>query len=98
MPDYTTCPHLHRIERLEKRADDNESTHGKIYDRLRMIENVSARTDEKLAGIVTTLARVEKMISDQAEKPARRWDIVITALISSAVTAVVTIVAANIFK
>lgn len=98
MADCSTCPQLHRIERLEKRADDNENTHSKLYDRLRLLDTVSARTDEKLAGIVSTLDRVEKMISEQSEKPAKRWDVVITAIITAAVTAFVSLIITTIVK
>lgn len=68
-----------RIEKLEK---DNEAMSSKINS----ITVTQAYVDEKLSSIMATLTELKTGLYELRYVPQRRWEKVIAAVISSAVT------------
>ena len=61
-----------RIERLEKRAED--------------VRVWQATYGEKITGIEREMSRLVKLVEGLTDKPQKRWDTLVAALIASAVS------------
>lgn len=79
-------------EMLNRNADDKRE----IYKRLSNLEMNSARVDEKYIRIMAELDSQKKQLADIAEmldtlskKPAKRWDAMISSIISAVVAGAV---------
>ena len=94
MGDYCmeNCPVIARVEALEGQVDElgaqNSSTHREIFDRLRAIETAAAVTGERYNAIIEKLDNLTKKVTELEQKPAKRWEAVVGALIGAVVSGV----------
>ena len=79
------CINEERIKRLEDDSIRNTETHRKFYDQLEQCRTNDAVTGERYQTILTTMAEMKSDIAEMKGKPAKRWDSVITSLISGIV-------------
>ena len=88
------CRYELRFERLEARAKDHEQQYADADKRIRILEQFSARYDEKYAKIIEMLNEVKADVKILSSRPAKSWDLVvktvITVLVSGAVGSVIT--------
>ncbi len=81
---------------LERDSEKNQETHKEFLSRLEEISNAKVRTDVQYANIMTKLDKLEIAVEELREKPARRWETVVTAALQWIVVAVMAAIA--IFK
>lgn len=83
------CPMSVRVEALERQAQTEKAersrAHEKIYDRLGELERGMAAVTTQYSQIITQLANLAADVSTLKERPSRRWDTAVAALITGAV-------------
>lgn len=89
MPDCERCPMEPRVMALEGDKDRNSAQHKEFYDQFKQIAVAQGKSDTVQAQILTTLARIETDIATIKEKPSKRWDSIIAAIIASVVAFIV---------
>lgn len=98
-----TCIQIERISKLEKQVEElsknNKEAHTKIYDRLDNLNVEHARSDENqkhvMAKLDTMDAKIEKTntkLDEIMSQPIKRYDNVVTVIITVVVTALLTFV------
>ncbi len=80
-----TCMNEERIKRLEDDCIRNTETHRKFYDQLEQCRTNDAVTSERYSQILKTMEEMKSDIAEMKNKPARRWDSIVTSLISGIV-------------
>lgn len=89
MADCERCPMEPRVLALEDDKNRNSAQHKEFYDQFKQIAVAQGKSDTVQAQILTTLARIETDIATIKEKPSKRWDSIIAAIISAVVAFVV---------
>jgi peptidoglycan hydrolase CwlO-like protein len=74
--------YLARIEKLEKDVEFLFKSNNDNREKL-------ARIETKLDYLTVSIEKLERSIKELSEKPGRRWDNIVTAGITSAITGVV---------
>ncbi|MDO4565872.1 MAG: hypothetical protein Q4B42_00925 [Oscillospiraceae bacterium] len=78
-----------RLKRLEERLDDSEeknlSAHQKFYDKIEDIGKKMAVSENQYATLLSVMNEVKADVSTLKEKPNKRWESVVAAIISAAV-------------
>lgn len=94
------CPLTVRVDNIESQLDEfqtqNASSHKDIYNRLGALERSEAVQGERYTAIMSKLDKdiptkidgLSAKIDALEQKPTKRWEAVIAALISAAVTGV----------
>ena len=77
-----------RITALEQSAKENHESHGEIYARIESVERGYAILDTSLTNIWTVLKEIQADIKELKEKPAKRWDVIVSETIKWIVVAV----------
>lgn len=77
-----------RITALEQSAKENHESHGEIYARIESVERGHAILDTSLTNIWTVLKEIQADIKELKEKPAKRWDVIVSETIKWIVVAV----------
>lgn len=94
------CLGLAKARMLEKLVEEHREKsskdHHEMYDRIRQLEIANAKTDTQYGQIMETLGTLKAEISALKEKPARRWEIVITAIITGVVSIVLGLIFAGV--
>lgn len=75
----------YRVRRLEEEQERNLGDHKDFYARIEKVDVAQARIDTQYASIMATLGKVEAAIEELKSKPARRWDTIITSVITGVV-------------
>lgn len=70
-----------RVTSLEKTASENHESHGAIYARIEAIEKGHAVLDTNLTNIWKVLNEIQTDIKEMKEKPAKRWDMIVSEAI-----------------
>lgn len=90
------CVSLARVEALERALSHEKElrsrTHEKIFDRLGELERGMAMVTTQYTNIAERLASIASDLNDLKEKPGKRWDTIITALITGVVSFVLGLV------
>lgn len=84
-----SCSNEHRIKTIENDLKRNSEQHREFYGRLEEAKTVDAVTQERYQQILATMSEIKSDIVLLKEKPSRRWDTIITAIITSGVGAFV---------
>lgn len=94
----------YRVEAVESDFKKNGDTHKDLYDKLNKQNENYARLDERFSGMDNSLGRLEKSLEIVSNKidtltnaPAKKWNIVVTATITTVVGAVIGAVCTTIF-
>ena len=93
MPDLEA-----RVKALEKHSEESDKVHQKIIDELHKKDIADALMRQQLDTLVLTTTRIEEKIDKQHEaaekhekealaKPAKKWDAVVTTIITSVASA-----------
>ena len=86
------CPVAARVENLESQAEElqaqNSSSHKEIFSRLNALEKAGAVQEVYYTSIMSKLDTLTQKVENQEQKPARRWEAAVTALIGALVGAV----------
>ena len=77
-----------RLYALEKGQEANLHAHERIYGRLETAERSNSGTDIKLDSIVKALDDLKHDMKTIKEKPSKRMDIIVTAIITLLVGAI----------
>lgn len=77
----TSCPYEKEIEMLKKDAESNKSTHEKFYKRFEDIAVEQGKASTRLDSIFGMLTDIKADLCSLKERPTKRWDTVITAII-----------------
>lgn len=87
------CPVAEKVNRLEEQLDEyqaqNGDSHREIYGRLNALESTSAVQGTRFDFIIEKLDNLTKSVEEINQKPAKRWEAVIAAVISALVSGVV---------
>lgn len=67
-----------RVTALEKTANENHESHGAIYARIEAVEKGHATLDVSLNSIKQVLDEIKADVKDLKEKPAKRWDMIVS--------------------
>lgn len=70
-----------RVTALEKTAAENHESHGAIYARLEAVEKGHAVLDTSLQNIWTVLKEIQSDVKELKDKPAKRWDLIVSETI-----------------
>ena len=82
----TDCASLVRIKALERTLEKERSrSHEKIYNRLGALERGMTAVTTQYSQIIAQLATMSADINALKEKPNKRWETVITAIITGVV-------------
>lgn len=83
------CLSLARVEALEKQMDEHKHSasekHKEFFARIRALEQAKAVQEEQYKTILAKLETVAEAVNILKERPAKRWDSAITAIISALV-------------
>lgn len=83
------CVSISRVEALERSMElEKESrsrAHEKIYERLGELERGMATVTTQYSSIVDRLSAISSDLSALKDKPSKRWETIITAIITGAV-------------
>ena len=78
-----------RVEALERQAQaekaERSRAHEKIYDRLGELERGMTAVTTQYSQIITQLANLAADLNTLKERPSRRWDTAVAALITGVV-------------
>lgn len=78
-----------RVEALERQAQaekaERSRAHEKIYDRLGELERGMTAVTTQYSQIITQLANLAADLNTLKERPSRRWDTAMAALITGVV-------------
>lgn len=77
-----------RITSLEQEMVDNHQAHGAIYSRIESVERGHAVLNSSLENIHTILDEIKSDVKDIKERPAKRYDIIVNAVMQWLVVAV----------
>lgn len=84
------CPIADKVSRLENQLDEyqaqNGDSHREIYGRLNALETASAVIKVQYDSIIQKLDELARKVGDLEQKPGRRWDAVVGALIGAVVS------------
>lgn len=87
------CPVSARVDALKDEFDryrgNSTKTHEQMYNRIGALEQNRAAIGEKLDAMDEKLDGITEKVGGLMDKPARRWETVVAAVISAVVTGVV---------
>jgi hypothetical protein len=92
-----TCKNESRICTLEKMMDANGSAHKDIYGLVYSLKETVVRNDEKYNAILALLGEMRSDIADLKGKSGKRWDTLITAIITAVVASGFSVMATLMF-
>lgn len=81
-----------KIKVLEKENNLLRSQFTKIDERLRVIEQDKTLNDYQFKQIMDILESLQKDINELKEKPAKRWDLIITGIITAIISFIMAII------
>lgn len=67
-----------RITVLEQESKENHESHGKMYARLEAVENGHVVLDSSLKNLKSLCEEIRADVKELKEKPAKRWDMIIS--------------------
>lgn len=70
-----------RVTALEGTAKENHESHGKIYERLDILEKGHAVLDTSLNNIWTVLKEIQADVKEMKERPGKRYDRVVEIVV-----------------
>lgn len=83
----STCPIAGKVDRLEEQLDEyqaqNTSRHVEMFDRLNQLEQAKAVTNTRLDTILDKLDALASDVAELKNKPAKRWDLLVTSFLSA---------------
>lgn len=83
------CPVAEKVSRLEEQLDEyqaqNGDSHREIYGRLNTLESTSAVQGTRFDFIIEKLDNLTRSVEEIKQKPAKRWEAVVAAVISAVV-------------
>lgn len=96
MPDCErpTCPYAKEIEMLQEDSRQNRTTHEKFFKRFEDMAVEQGKAGARLDSIFAMLSEIKNDLCALKERPSKRWELVVSALI----TGVVAVIIAMIFK
>ena len=68
------CPLIPRVEALERTNEQHSATHREMFDRLRVLETLSAVQENKLDTILKKLDEITAKVDALESRPAKRWE------------------------
>ena len=75
------CPYEKEIDMLKKDAEQNRATHEKFYKRFEDMAVEQGKATTRLDSIFGMLTEIKADLCSLKERPTKRWDTVITAII-----------------
>lgn len=81
----TTCKYEHQIATLKDEIKRNSEQHKEFHSRLEECHIVDAVTDEKYQTILNVLTELKNQVKTLTETPNRRWETLITCIITGIV-------------
>jgi hypothetical protein len=82
------CVNEQRLCAVESDLKRNSDQHKEFYNEIHRIDTAQAVSNRDYANILSTLAAIQSDLQAIKEKPAKRWD----TIISSVITAIVAFV------
>lgn len=76
-----------RVTALEHTSERNSEDHGKIYARVEAVEQGQAVVNNNMNNIITVCNEIKQDVKELKEKPAKRWDSLVLAVLQWAVIA-----------
>ena len=78
---------------LERESERNQETHKEFTTRLEEMNSARVRTDVQYTNILTKLEKLENAVEELKEKPAKRWETIVTTALQWLAVAVLAAVA-----
>lgn len=76
-----------RVTALEHAKDENHESHGAIYARIEAVEKGHTALDVSLNSIKQVLDEIKSDVKELKEKPAKRWDMIVSEVLKWVVLA-----------
>lgn len=92
--DFTSCPYAKEVEMLKKDSEINRGVHKDFYQRFEDLAVEQGKASTRLDSIFFMLTEIKSDVLSLKERPSKRWELVVSALI----TGVVAVIIAMIFK
>lgn len=70
-----------RVTVLEQAIAKNSEDHGKIYSRMESIETSHAVVINNMENIIAVCNEIKQDVKDIKEKPAKRWEMVVSEVV-----------------
>lgn len=83
------CEMRSRVEALEEDSRRNQQTHKEFFGRFEAQQVKIALTEDRYTQIKADTTAIKSQLQALSEKPAKRWDSVVGALIATIVTIIV---------
>ena len=83
------CPLIPRVEALERTNEQHSATHREMFDRLRVLETLSAVQENKLDTILSKLDDLTGKVEGLEAKPAKRWEGLVEKALGAVCAAVI---------
>ena len=80
------CPQEDRIKALEEDSQRNQKTHKEFFSRFEALNLEAAGIQKDFQNILLVLNEVKADVKELKDKPARRWESIITAIITNVVS------------
>ena len=90
------CGFEKRVADLEKDSERNQHTHKEFYGKFEELGKGQAVADERYGAIQATLAQIQADLKELKEKPGKRWESIVGAVLQWAVLAI--LAAVMVFK
>ena len=76
-----------RVTALEHTAERNSEDYGKIYTRVEAVEQGQAVVNNNMNNIIIVCNEIKQDVKELKEKPVKRWDSLVLAVLQWAVIA-----------
>lgn len=81
--DPNNCPLEPRMEALERANEQNSKTHREIFQRMNEVERDNAVRAAQYKAITDALGDIKATVDALAAKPEKRWETLVSCLISA---------------
>ena len=75
------------IKSLKRRVELLEKEYTTLNDEVNTIDKTQSVVTSKLNTVIETLGKLQQAIDDLKDRPSKRWETIVSALIGAAVTA-----------
>lgn len=83
MADCNPCALVSRVEELERKMNKNHESHKELFTKLNESQLKRTILETKMDEITSTLKEIKRDIAELKQKPNKRWDAFVAALITA---------------
>jgi len=97
MAEYTECKYKNEIEELKRDSARNSEQHREFYKKFNESNIKIALSEERYNNLLTLMSEIKTTLTEIKDKPAKRWDLVISCIITGLVGGIIGIGVSHLF-